>query len=238
MNKYIFIGLIFLSFSVASQSNILLEACNKIDNQDNRLACFKEAYQASAQKTTAIDGKKIAIDSIKKEFAELQQIIKTGVSYNAYLEAIIKPAMKLGSLKLEVNGDMPYMIRSLEEAIVAYNDAGTVWHASIHDSIDGGILVGKILNPEQSGLMGIVKKYNLRLDSKLLNTHLPPNEAILKIFEYAEGKTRDAFAEIVPSKNNTKEEKIDTNSVMKINPASEKCKSIYNIDYDPLVCER
>lgn len=238
MKKYIFIVLIFLSLSATSQSNILLEACNKINNQDNRLACFKEVYQTSEQKTTAIDRQQIAIDSMKKEFAELQQIIKTGISYNAYSEAITKPAMKLGSLKLETNGEMPYMIKSLEDAIVAYNDAGTVWRASIHDSMDGGIFTGKILNPEQSGLMRIVNKYNLRLESKLLNTHLPPNEAILKIFKYAEDKTRDAFTEISPLKKNTTEDKINTNVFREIIPTNEKCKNKYNIDYDPLVCEQ
>lgn len=238
MKKYIFIALIFLSLSATSQSNILLEACNKIDNQDNRLDCFKEVYKSSEQKTTAIDRQQIAIDSMKKEFAELQQIIKTGISYNAYLEAITKPAMKLGSLKLEIGGEMPYMTKSLEDAIVAYNDAAAVWRASIYDSMDGGIFTGKILNPEQSGLIEIVNKYNLRLESKLLNTHLPPNEAILKIFKYAEDKTRDAFTEIAPPQKNTTENKIDTNHFLEIIPTIEKCKNKYNVDYDPRVCER
>ncbi len=236
MKKYIFIALIFLSLPVISQSNILLEACNKIDNQDNRLACFKEIHQTSEQKTPFISKQQIAIDSMKKEFAELQQIIKTGISYNVYSEAITKPAMKLGSLKLETNGEMPYMIKSLEDAIVAYNDAGAVWRASIHDSIDGGIFTGKILNPERSGLMRIVNKYNLRLESKLLNPHLPPNEAILNIFKYAEDKTKDAFAEVSRSKKNTTEDKIDANIFREIIPINEKCKNKYNIDYDPLVC--
>ena len=99
-------------------------------------------------------------------------------------------------------------------------------------------LVPFALKAKQRG----IKVYHLNIGQPDIETPQSALDAVknndLKIFEYAEGKTRDAFAETVPSKNNTKEEKIDTNSVMKINPASEKCKSIYNIDYDPLVCER
>ncbi|WP_404302901.1 hypothetical protein [Alicycliphilus denitrificans] len=226
-----------MSFSALSQSNILLEACNKIENQSDRLACFKEIYTTTTKTITATDKQEIAINSIKREFAELQQIIRTGISYNTYSEAIIKPAMKLGALKLELNGEMPYMVNSLEDAVIAYNDAKTVWHASIYDSMDGGIFAGKILNPERSGLLEIVKKYNLPLESKLLNPRLPAMAAVLKIFDYAENKTKDAFTTAASPMEHTSNNKVNIDPFRPISPVNDKCKDKFSILYDPLVCK-
>ena len=243
MKKYAFILLLLLSFSAFSQSSILLEACNKIEIQSDRLSCFKEIYKATAHAPDLPDKQQLAIDSVKKEFAELQQIIKTGISYKAYSDLMVKPAMKLGSLKVELNGGMPYMIRSLEEAVIAYNDAKTVWHASIYDSMDGGIFVGKILNPERSGLIEIVKKYNLPLESKLLQPHLPATTAIMKIFDYAEGKTKDAFAvEAVAIDAKKSEDLLNKKDYFdpfrKIDPLGEKCRDKFDVFYDPVACRK
>lgn len=237
MRKFILIILMLLSFSALSQSDILLEACNKIDNQGDRLACFKEIYAASVKTKEATDKQEIAIDSIKREFAELQQVIRTGISYKTYSEVIVRPAMKLGALKRELNGEMPYMINSLEEAVVAYNDAKTVWHASIYDSMDGGIFAGKILNPERSGLLEIVSKYNLPVESRLLNAHLPAMTAVLKIFDYAENKTKDAFAIAALPVEDVSANKVNIDPFRSIGPIDDKCKDKFSVLYDPLVCK-
>lgn len=226
-----------LNFPTLSQSNILLEACNKIENPNDRLACFREIHTPPTQTITTTDRQQIAIEVIKTEFAELQQIIRTGISYNTYSDSIIKPAKKLGALKLELNGTMPYMINSLEEAIVAYNDAKTVWHASIYDSMDGGILAGKILNPERAGLLGIVKKYNIPLETKLLTPHLPATAAILNIFDYAENKTKDAFATTTSPEKNIPLNEIIPTPFRPMPPVNDKCKDKYSLLYDPLICK-
>lgn len=229
MKQFISAVLMILSFSALSQSSILMEACNRIENKNDRLACFKEIYTQPTQTNAVIDKQQAAIDSIKMEFAELQQVIKTGISYNAYSAAIIKPAMKLGALKLELNNTMPHMVYSLEEAVVAYNDAGTVWRASIYDSQDGGIFVGKVLDPRSSGLLEIVRKYDLKLETKLLTNHLPATAAILKIFDYAEKRTTDAFEPVPLQEENAQSNDSYPKHSQSKGLVNDKCKDRYSL---------
>lgn len=196
--KYIYLILLLLSCENSfSQSKIILEACNKIENSKIRLDCFNEAIKIKSepQLSNQIDQEKIAIDKTQKAFFMLQEVIKRGTSLNNYNILIIDIAKEVGSLKLTLKGEMPYMIGILDDAIIAYNDAAILWHTSIYESQDGGILVGKILNPDRTGLSKMVVKYKLPTETKLFNKHIPFEIAIQKIWDHAENLTREAFKE-------------------------------------------
>lgn len=233
MKIVVFVFFFFFGLPVFSQSIILLEICNKINNPDERLLCFKEVYGSSGRLVNSDNEKKSALNSFKKDFSELEQVTKIGVSYSVYLDVVTKLAMRLGSVKLELGDEDSGKIKYLEDAILAYKDAEILWRAKIHETKNGGIFVGDILNPEVTGLMGIVKKYNIRVESKLLNSHIQFDEAILKIFQYAEEKAKIAFAQGVESIGDSESKKPSRRNTN----TGERCGSKYNLDYDPAVCE-
>ena len=222
-----------------SQPQIILEACNKIENPSDRLTCFNEVIKIKSALpiTSKIDSEQIAIDRTKKTFIAFQEVIKNGVSLNNYKSLIEEPIKEVGLLKLELRGEMPHMIGTLDEVIRAYKDAEILWHASIYESQDGGIFVGKILNPETTGLSRIVEKYNLPTEKKLLNRHLSFEIAIQKIWNHAEHLTRKAFFDQNSSTTNSDEGDILNSNVFRpLKPIDKKCKDKYDIFYDSKVC--
>lgn len=66
-----------------------------------------------------------------------------------------------------------------------------IWHASIYNSSDGGFL-GRVLNPNYTGLQGLVRKYNLPTRTFLLSEHLPVDSALPIIWKYAEESAKGA----------------------------------------------
>ncbi len=225
------------SLCAFSQSRILLEACNRIDNSNDRLLCFEEIQKNNKEHQLKPEDKmQLAINAAQKEFSEFQEIINTGISYNNYSTLISKPASALGTLKLELKGTMPHMINTLEAALEAYSDAGKIWHASIFNSQDGGIIFGKILNPETSGLMNIVQKYELMTERKLTLTNLPPDPAIRKIWMHASNLTSNAFNGSLSNKSGRTSD-IEKDPFRPLPIMDGKCKNKYSLEYDPKVCE-
>ena len=106
---------------------------------------------------------------------------------------ILEPAKELGVLRQEVPNLDSAALTKLGEAVAAYNDAGTVWRASIFNSQDAGIFFGQILDPNRTGLNAIVNRYRLTTTTVLLSTHLPVEAALSTIWRSAEMSAKNAF---------------------------------------------
>lgn len=185
----------FLS-AVHAQPKVLLEACNAIDERGKRMECLEKLMQLQSSTTSmagANDLHSLAIKRAKAAFAAIASTVQSGVSYNNYSLLVVDPAKELGILRQGVPKLNGAVFDKLQLAVTAYNDAATVWRASIYQSQDGGLLVGRILNPERTGLMPIVDRYGLQTTTVLLNQHLPAEYAIASIWRYAATVATEAF---------------------------------------------
>lgn len=197
--KFLKIFLIFaFSMNLApalSQPKVLMDACNAIEDKERRVNCFSELVriQGGTLKASEPSSQTLAIKKARDSFFSVSSAVENGVSFNTYTNIILEPAKALGVMKSDAPQLDTIVFENLQSAVVAYNDAARVWHASIYKSQDGGAFVGRILNPELTGLMPIVQRYGLETRSVLLNTHLPPEAAITKIWRFADQMIKDAF---------------------------------------------
>ena len=180
--------------SVANaQPKVLLEACNAIDDRVKRMECLEEIIRHPTAKHDAKDAQAAALKRAKAAFAAIASTVQSGVSYNNYSVLILEPAKELGVLRQEVPNLDSAALTKLGEAVAAYNDAGTVWRASIFNSQDAGIFFGQILDPNRTGLNAIVNRYRLTTTTVLLSTHLPVEAALSTIWRSAEMSAKNAF---------------------------------------------
>lgn len=171
-----------------AQPSALLEACNSVEDKDKRLACFKELSNLNSSGTTdAAAGKRV-----KNAFAAIAGAINSGVSFANYSAMILEPAKEVGIFKQEIPKPNPRVLDLFDQALVSYRDAERVWRASIYDSSDGGLFLGRVLNPNYTGLQEIVRKYNLPTRRVLLSEHLPVDTALPIIWRYAEERAKAA----------------------------------------------
>lgn len=191
-NILIVLSLWGLATVANAQSKTLLEACNAIDDRTKRIECLEEVMQLSDKKDASSKDQTAAIKRAKATFFAIASTVRSGVSYKNYSTLIIEPAKELGMLREEVPNLDPLVFEALSQVVNAYNDAAIVWQASIFESQDAGFF-GKILNTDRPGIAPIVHRYDLKTTSILLNTHLPVNEALIKIWTYAEALSRNAF---------------------------------------------
>ena len=197
--KYKFLTFVALSGAISianAQSQVLLEACNAIDNRSKRMECLSDLVRLHTEKTSTgnlNDIKSTAVGRAKAAFAAITEIVRTGVSYNNYSVAILNPAKELGILRQEVPSLDEIALDKLDQSVRAYNDAATVWRASIFQSKDTGIFKVKVLIPELAGLTQIVNRYRLGTTTVLSYPHLPADTAITKIWGEAEVLWKQAF---------------------------------------------
>ncbi len=168
-----------------SPASVLLEACNAINEKDQRLACFKELSVLRNPTTSDAPMSKASSERVKNAFASVAGVVNSGVSLNNYSALILEPAKELEIFKRMTPKQNQQAIDQFDEALVAYRDAEKVWHASIFDSSDGGLFLGRILNPKFTGLQGIVDKYGLPTKQILLTEHLSAEIALPIIWRYA-----------------------------------------------------
>ncbi len=188
-----------IASAVCAQPKVLLEACNAIDDRARRMECLEEIVQRPTAKNDVKDAQNAALKRTKAAFAALASTVQSGISYNNYSVLILEPAKELGILRQEAPGLDSATFNKLSEAVTAYNDAGTVWRASIYQSQDAG-LFGRIVDPDRTGLASIVRRYRLSTTTILFSTHLPVNAALSAIWGSAELSAKNAFeiAEGVP----------------------------------------
>lgn len=195
--KFLIFTLFTSTLSIANaQSTVLLEACNAIDARIKRMECFSELIRlpsAKPRENNAVDVRDIAVKRAKAAFAALAGAVRSGISYNNYSLAILDPAKEVGVLRQEASGLDAIVFDRLDQSVTAYNDAAIVWRASIFQSQDAGIFSGRILVPERAGLTQIVNRYRLNTTTVLLNTHLPADAAMIKIWREAEVHWKHAF---------------------------------------------
>ena len=187
------------------------------------MECLEQLMQlqGATPKSTDSGSQIAALKRARSAFAAVASTVQSGVTFNNYSQLIMEPAKELGILRQEASTLNPLVFEKLQSAVAAYNDAAIVWRASIYQSQDGGILIGRILNPEQTGLVPIVNKYGLHTTTMLFNPHLPADSAIARIWRYAEMKTKEAFdiTDGVPS------------------PALEPARSLPDVAFTPLTEE-
>ena len=181
-----------IASAVCAQPKVLLEACNAIDDRARRMECLEEVMQRATAKHDVKDAQTAALKRTKAAFAAFASTVQSGISYNNYSVLVLEPAKELGILRQEVPSLDPETFNKLSEAVTAYNDAGTVWRASIYQSQDAG-LFGRIVDPDRTGLASIVRRYQLNTTTVLLSTHLPINAALSTIWRSAEMSARNAF---------------------------------------------
>jgi murein DD-endopeptidase MepM/ murein hydrolase activator NlpD len=175
--------------SAHAQPTALLEACNSIDDKDKRLACLKEL---SNLRSPAVPGVDAATKKLKNAFAAVAGAVSSGVSLQNYSALLLEPSKELEIFSQERPAPSQRVLGLYEEALLSYRDAERVWHANIFDSSDGGLFLGRILNPEYTGLQGIVNKYNLPTRKVLLSTHLPADAALQIIWRHARERAQEA----------------------------------------------
>ncbi len=182
------IALGFFGF-VHAQTATLLEACNAVEDKDKRLACFKEL--ATLKNSTALD---VAASTrkLKNAFAAVAGAVNSGISLNNYSTLLLEPSKELEVFRQEKPVPNQRALELYEEALISYRDAEKVWHANIFDSSDGGLFLGKVLNPAFTGLQGIVSKYNLPTRKVLLSEHLPVDAALQIIWQHARERAQAA----------------------------------------------
>lgn len=180
----------FLSQSVWSQSAILLEACNNIENSSKRLACLQEVMK---EKSSPQLQQSVSFLSLKKSFTSMQGAVASGISLRNYQNLVLEPAKELANFKSENPNVNAAAIGLLDKALAAYNDAETLWNADIYSSKDGGIFFGRILPYEQLGLGWIVRKYNLQTTTILLTASVSADTSLPKIWGIAKESADSAF---------------------------------------------
>lgn len=196
MSIKFFVALLFAFCSslANAQTKALLEACNAIDDKTKRMECLEQLMQlqGATSKSNVSSSQVPALKRAKSVFAAVASTVQSGVSFNNYSQLIMEPAKELGVLRQEASTLDPLVFEKLQSAVTAYNDAASVWRASIYQSQDGGFM-GRVLNPERTGLVPIVNKYGLYTTTVLFNQHLPADAAVAKIWHFAESVTKEAF---------------------------------------------
>lgn len=184
-----------------------MDACNAIEDKEKRVNCFSELVkiQEGNKKSSEPSAQALAVKKAKDSFFAVSSAVDSGVSFNNYSSIILEPAKALGVMRSDAPQLDTIVFENLQSAIDAYNDAARIWHASIYKSQDGGVFVGRILNPDMTGLTSIVQRYGLETRSVLLNTHLPPEAAITKIWRFADQRIKEAFR-IAESSSTQKQE--------------------------------
>lgn len=191
-SKIIFQILILFSIfseSASSQPTALLEACNAVEDKEKRLECFKELSSVSRQPAAANTND---TSRIANAFSAVAGAVSSGVSFNNYTSLLLEPARELEIFKQTKPAPDQRIIDLYNESLIAYKDAERVWYASIYKSEDGGLFVGKVLDPRRAGLVDLVAKYNLPTTSVLLSINLPSDLALNIIWTQAKLKAQEA----------------------------------------------
>ena len=201
-----------------AQSPLLLEACNNIPNGKKRLLCLQELMKQAPQNALATppqvpipaSGPLPAVSSvtpansvtqqaapntttIKRLFVSMQAAVKAGLSLNQYQSLVLELTKEMAIFKSENPSASPKGVDRLEMALNAYQDAETIWHAKIFDSIDGGLFVGRILPVELNNFQGLIKKYGLPTGSWAFTKTLLPEESLAIIWTYALDVSKHGF---------------------------------------------
>lgn len=183
--KKLLLAISIVLVGVAQANTTLLEACNAIDNKGQRLACLKELSDLKGQSTPDKSVVEIAAKKVKDTFSSVAGAVNSGISYSNYSALILEPAKELEIFKRSITKPNQNAVDQFEKSLVAYRDAARVWHASIFESSDGGMFLGKILNPQYTGLQGIVSKYGLPVKQIVLTQHLSAEVALPIIWRIA-----------------------------------------------------
>lgn len=181
--------------AIAQPSEVLLEACNAMQDPAKRLECLKAAVGSSAK----MPAPSTALENVRRAFGDMNSSLDVGVSYRDYQSAMLDLAKAVGAYKREAANTDQERVRLFDEALAIYADAGTFWERSItfyaqHDnnlSYGGGVPVG--LN----GLEWLVAKYQLptsRADLLGFHAGLPVSATRSQLWKLAQAKAEAALS--------------------------------------------
>lgn len=169
-----------------AQSSALIDACNAVSDNKQRLACFNElmGLKAASGAQSEAAGKRV-----KSAFASIAGAVGSGMSYNSYAALVLEPAKELEVFRREHPSVSLVAVLLFDQALMAYRDAQKVWHSSIYLSRDAGAW-GRILDVADAQLGDIVYRYKLPLQTRLLSKHLNADAALSEIWKYADQRAR------------------------------------------------
>ncbi|MBX7229629.1 MAG: hypothetical protein K1X48_08505 [Burkholderiaceae bacterium] len=161
MRKFLILLLLACSArgAAAQIPDVLLEACNNIQNSEKRLACLKAAANEKS-KTTQPNN----LAQLKKAFGDIRASLDLGVSYNNYQTALLELAKAIATFKREATQKEKTGLEYFEESLNSYNDAGILWAKSIefYARRDNLLSYGGGLPISVPKINELVSKYNLQ----------------------------------------------------------------------------
>lgn len=181
-----------------SQSPVLLEACNSIADADKRLLCLKELVAQSGEQSKSRNAA-TGVASLKRVFTSISASTSSGMSYKDYSGMAQEPVRAVAIFRSENPGVNADALQQLSDAAEAYKDAEILWRAHVYRSQDAGF-GSRILNYKMLRLDWIVDKYHLPTKRVLLNDHVSIEEALPRIWRYAESNAKDAFQALEPER--------------------------------------
>lgn len=196
MKALIHIVVLIPFLAIAQPSDVLLEACNAMQDAAKRLECLKAAVGSSAMSQASSK----ALENVRRAFGDMNSSLDIGISYRDYQSAILDLSKAVGAYKREAVSADQKRVRLLDEALEIYSDARIFWEKSIgfyarrdnNLSYAGGLPVG--LN----GLDWLVSKYQLSTSrADLLGFHagLPVSTTRSQLWKLAQAKAEAALSE-------------------------------------------
>lgn len=210
----------------AQPSEVLLEACNAMQDAAKRLECLKAAVGSSAKNSVP----STALENVRRAFGDMNSSLGIGISYRDYQAAMLDLAKAVGAYKREAGAEEQERVRLFEEALAIYGDAGVFWERSIsfYARGDNNLSYGGGLPIGLNALEWLVSKYQLptsRADLLGFHAGLPVNATRSRLWELARTK---AEAGLSPQKKTPSVETIDRKNLDELwlpyemgNPSSE-----------------
>ena len=179
--------------SSAQIPEVLLEACNNIQDSEKRFTCLK-----AAASTKNIPAQNSATDLLKKAFGDIRAGLEIGVSYNNYQLALIELAKAISTFKKDANQKEKAGLDYFEEALDAYTDAGVLWGKSIefYSRRDNSLAYGGGLPISLPRIGELAFKYKIQtVKADLLGFHrgVPVNSSRALIWGKANEKAEEGF---------------------------------------------
>jgi hypothetical protein len=139
-----------------AQSQILIEACNTIQDAEKRLECLRAATSTAP---AAPSKERVIEDS----FVGLHGKLEVGISLNGYNAALLDVGRDLAVYARDAGEEKKPGLAKLEEALQVYKDASTLWAESIrfYARRNNALSYGGGLPYELVGLGWMVSKYSL-----------------------------------------------------------------------------
>lgn len=192
IKKYLATILVWPTLVAAQTSDILIEACNSMQDSARRLECLKAAVQATSSKKASTS------EALKIAFSNMRAGLEVGISYKNYQAVLLELAKALSQFKQNPGEAGAAAIPAFDAAIESYTDAGTLWQRSIDffASNANTLTYRGRLPVGLTGLDWLVRKYSLRTskaDIWGLEAGIESDSSRRLIWDFAKQKEEEGF---------------------------------------------